>query len=63
MYITEIKVDKNHWEQVGCLQSGIKEAYSVYKDLVKHNKHYKGIPYRIRKLEGENDAAHTLHSV
>lgn len=63
MYITEIKIDENHWSQVGPLQSSIKKACRAYKDLVKHNKHYKAIPYRIRKIEGESDAEYTLHSV
>ena len=63
MYITEIKISEDHWSQVGYLQSSIRAAYKVYQDLVKYNKHYKGIPYRIRKIEGESDAEHTLHSV
>ena len=63
MYITEIKIDKDHWLQVGHLQSCIKAAVRAYNDLVKHNQHYRAIPYRIRKIEGENDAEHTLHSV
>lgn len=63
MYIIEIKIDESHWLQVGHLQSSIMDAYKVYKGLVKYNKHDKGIPYRIRRIEGESDAEHTLHSV
>lgn len=63
MYITEIKIDENHWSQLGPLQNSIKEACRAYNDLVKYNKNYRGIPYRIRKIEGESDAEHTLHSV
>ena len=63
MYVTEIKISENQWSQVGRLQSNIRAAYKVYQELVKYNNHYKGIPYRIRRIEGESDAEHTLHSV
>lgn len=63
MYATEIKISENHWSQVGHLQSSTRAAYKVYKDLVKYNSHYRGIPYRIRRIEGESDVEHTLHSV
>lgn len=63
MYVTEIKISENQWSQVGHLQSDIRAAYKVYQDLVKYNRHYKGIPYRIRRIGGESDVEHTLHSV
>lgn len=63
MYVTEIKISENQWSQVGHLQSSIRKAYKVYQELVKYNNRYKGIPYRIRRIEGESDAEHTLHSV
>ena len=63
MYIIEIKIDESHWSQVGHLQNTIRGAYKIYQELVKYNKHYRGIPYRIRKIEGESDAEHTLYSV
>lgn len=63
MYITEIKISEDNWSQVGHLQNTIRGAYKIYQELVKYNKHYRGIPYRIRKIEGESDAEHTLHSV
>lgn len=63
MYITEIKIGEDHWSQVGHLQSSIRAAYKVYQDLIKYNKHFRGIPYRIRKIEGESDVEHTLHGV